>query len=1252
MRFLRLGLFMLLAATCLVAAAMLALHTPTGRSFLADRIEVALGTRLSMKVEIGRIDGGLPSKATVHDIQFFDGEKAWMRIDRLDVSLRPASFLRGAPVIESVDVAGGALLARPPARQDQAAQLRLPEKLPVLEVTRLRVSNFSVDPSLVGAPLVIASEGRINSAPKSFDLRLAAESSGGRDRLTVEATRRSDEAAAALRVAIASAADGAIARLLNLGGAAFLEARGDGPLNRFAVDMHGALGDYGSLDGRIVGDLEALSSLKIEAGVEFGERFAALAAELGPRLSVAASLSAEPEKLLVQLERAAARAGVLSGDATVSLNKDLIDKIVAKGSFAPSADYRRDWLAVTGTPARLSLNAKTGPRDYSLDLSLTAPRARASLNGGATDFRTRLSGRIAAEIDPGEDRPAALRPGARGAGVVTFRREVGVTVSGLSLQRGDGLEFAGSGAVNRDGDALLEGGFRAPASALSPRLASNAPIDGRLRARREGGVTVIDLAGATPASTYRGGAIEPAKFKLAAQVDKRGTDGRFAAVGQRGRRLDLTFSRPSAQPLALRDIRYDAPGFSASGDISVGQSETKISLLADGGTGAEPWPGIRVAGEARLELRLDPDTINVDADADRLDFNRLALENARLAAHGPRSGAAGSLSVGRLSVAGMLLDQVEADSMVALADAGATSLSLQTLTFHHRNERYQSTAPAAIKVADGVAIDRLGLRSAAGGSLTVAGAYSARRWAAQIEAAGLPLNGPEETIDATISIDTDRRPTGDGSFAFVSRLTEPATRIEGDARWDGDRISLRSRSASILAFEIGAPARLRRGRSLSIDTAGALEGRIAFDGRFERIAALAPEAFQTLEGATTASFALAGTLASPQLVGEFRLVDGGYTESFSGLSLVGVSIFARAQATAEAARFDVAGAARGAGQDRDTVRLSGTAALGAGGGLDLEARLDRAALAAGPVDAIEASGVVTLKGPFRRPHAEGDLRVDALTLKAEPGASTRIVPITVVRRGEGPKDGARQSRTRADITYALRFSAADVISISSGSLQSIWRGDGALVGARDAPALTGLLTLDRGTLDFAGRRFAIREGALRFDREPANDPAVRLIADYRARGGVTASVTVSGRASRPEIRLSSVPTLPEEDVVALVMFGKPATELSASESLQTAEALAAVSGVNPFGSGGVAGAARGALGLDLLNIDLGDEDEASSLTIGKYVADRLFVSATQDARGESGSVRIEYELFDSFTVETELKQNGDQTVSGNWKLDF
>jgi autotransporter translocation and assembly factor TamB len=72
----------------------------------------------------------------------------------------------------------------------------------------------------------------------------------------------------------------------------------------------------------------------------------------------------------------------------------------------------------------------------------------------------------------------------------------------------------------------------------------------------------------------------------------------------------------------------------------------------------------------------------------------------------------------------------------------------------------------------------------------------------------------------------------------------------------------------------------------------------------------------------------------------------------------------------------------------------------------------------------------------------------------------------------------------------------------------------------------------------------------------------------------------------------------------------------------------------------------------MLNFDIDPENGGGSLTVGKYVADGLFVSATQDAQGKGGSVIIEYEITDNVSVETEVRQDGDQTVSANWKKDL
>ena len=123
----------------------------------------------------------------------------------------------------------------------------------------------------------------------------------------------------------------------------------------------------------------------------------------------------------------------------------------------------------------------------------------------------------------------------------------------------------------------------------------------------------------------------------------------------------------------------------------------------------------------------------------------------------------------------------------------------------------------------------------------------------------------------------------------------------------------------------------------------------------------------------------------------------------------------------------------------------------------------------------------------------------------------------------------------------------------------------------------------------------------------------------------------------------------------MVTEDRPVQRLQGQRAFHAGEAVLdrhQIAGVGPFGGQGVTGRLRQALRLDLFNIDPDLENGGGALTVGKYVTDGVFISATQDAQGRNGSVRVEYEVTDNISVETELAQDGDQTVSANWKRDF
>jgi translocation and assembly module TamB len=102
-----------------------------------------------------------------------------------------------------------------------------------------------------------------------------------------------------------------------------------------------------------------------------------------------------------------------------------------------------------------------------------------------------------------------------------------------------------------------------------------------------------------------------------------------------------------------------------------------------------------------------------------------------------------------------------------------------------------------------------------------------------------------------------------------------------------------------------------------------------------------------------------------------------------------------------------------------------------------------------------------------------------------------------------------------------------------------------------------------GDYDFAGKRFEFdpRERGLPLD--PAEQVRLDLIAT-REDPSLTASVRIKGTAAKPDITLTSTPSLPNDEVLSQVLFGRSASQLSPLEAAQLASALSSLAGGGGF----------------------------------------------------------------------------------------
>lgn len=242
-------------------------------------------------------------------------------------------------------------------------------------------------------------------------------------------------------------------------------------------------------------------------------------------------------------------------------------------------------------------------------------------------------------------------------------------------------------------------------------------------------------------------------------------------------------------------------------------------------------------------------------------------------------------------------------------------------------------------------------------------------------------------------------------------------------------------------------------------------------------------------------------------------------------------------------------------------------------------------------------------------------------------------------------------------------------------LESEWKGNLQVSGPATNPVVTGSINSIRGQFSLLGKQFTLSRGDVEFSGATPPDPLLNVLVTYAA-ANITAEATVSGPASSPTLTLSSQPPLPQDEVVAQVLFGQSASSLGRMEAIQLAAELASLSG---FGSGGmgVLGEVRDTLGFDVLrfgsmqngpkqqtsrNAGLlqppgqnsgasAQEDSIPSLEVGKYVMDNVYVGLEQGMNGDASGVRVEIELAPNLNLEGVSTPQGSE-VGLNWKKDY
>ncbi|WP_207477862.1 translocation/assembly module TamB domain-containing protein [Arenibaculum pallidiluteum] len=920
------------------------------------------------------------------------------------------------------------------------------------------------------------------------------------------------------------------------------------------------------------------------------------------------------------------------------------------------------------------------------DLALDAGHARLTGQAGLSDGRIEAGWRLQAP----DLRPLGQALGTDLSGAVALDGTASGPLDAIGVQarvEGQDLVAAGTPLGAPTVTATAAGLPAAPRGRVDARLSyADQPVE-------LGGDYALD--GQRLALSELGLGIGPARLAGRVDVDLAGASGPAAIGRLDGRVADLgAFSGLAGQPLGgagTLALVLSAPQGRQAAELTVALSDPRLGPV-----------GTPTAGARRLDLAARA------SDLLGRPQGRVELQGADVAAGGlafPRltAQAEGSAADARFSA--------DAEGQTALSVAGAYSqvregprIRLDRLRAQVPDQSFTLVRPATITAGNTLVVDDLTVEASGGGRISARARLGERQLdgrialervplaLARLVSPGLALEGAVEG-EATLSgtrqdprAALDLRVAGANQAALRGTGVRPvdatlSARL-ARGRLDGD-LSLRSEDRAVdLRANAGLPVRVGPDLVPVLSQAAPLTGTVTGGLRLEPLNDLLAASGDRVAGRASVDLRVGGTLADPALSGTADLTGGRYQNQAAGTVIEAIE--ARLVGSGRALRIE---RFTGNTPEGGTVRAEGALDLapGAPRPIDLRVVLDQARVVQNELAIVTTDADVTVRGTFARSEARGTVRVRRAEISVPDRLPPSVVSLDVIEVDRSGANAPRNLRTASlpmpprrkpqagaggaaaggpagqggapqgafVLALSMVVEAQNQIFVRGRGLDAELGGRLNIDGTAADPAINGALSLIKGEINVIGKRFVFDQGSINFVGDTT--PVLDLAAEADA-GDVTGRVTVTGRVASPEITFTSDPPLPQDEVLARVLFGKGVNELSAFEAVQLAQSAAQLAGIGGGGSGFL-DRIRRAVGVDRLEVTGGSGGQSGGsavepgLAAGRYVSDRVYVGVEQDVGGGSRAT-VEMDVTDTTKLEADLGGRKGSSVGVQFEWEY
>lgn len=439
------------------------------------------------------------------------------------------------------------------------------------------------------------------------------------------------------------------------------------------------------------------------------------------------------------------------------------------------------------------------------------------------------------------------------------------------------------------------------------------------------------------------------------------------------------------------------------------------------------------------------------------------------------------------------------------------------------------------------------------------------------------------------------------------------------------------------------------GQGLGVNVSGSVP--LALANRF-----LADRGSQA-SGTLSLTASVSGGFDKPQLRGMFSTSGAQFIDPETNLRLNNINVMGAMEGETITLR-QVNAALGGGGSVSATGTISTNAAASFPANIDI--KLDNARYADGKLVAATVNGGISITGPLMRdPLIAGRIDVERaeITVPENLGGGATYVPVTHIhtpknvlttlerakvetRRGKVPTPTSRPNVPRLDILV----NAPNQIFVRGRGLDTELGGRVRLTGPVTNIQPVGSFDLIRGRISILGQRITFDEGSVTLVGDL--NPQINFVA--RSEGdNITAIVTVTGTVDNLNIVFSSSPELPQDEVLAQLIFKRSIGELSAFQIAQLAAAAAELAGGS---NNSLMSKLRQGTGLDDIDV-VTDSKGQTSVRAGRYIRDNIYLGVEAGAAGATkGTVNLD--ISRNLKIKGAVGSDGDSSAGIFYEKDY